>query len=107
MATITLVYDCSVGIQDPVDMVAKIAAVNLYNNGTLDFLPFTVGVGDDTTAVVGSIVRRTIVFTVTAEGELQYPTEEDKEAATRQLFTTALAAGAIVSVVAADPVVAP
>ncbi len=105
MATITLAYDCSVGIQDPAAMVAKIAAVNLYNNGELEFLPFTVF--SDVTAVVGAIVRRTIVFTVTAQGEIEYPTDLDKEYATRGLFTQALALNALVSVVAADPVVTP
>lgn len=107
MATITLAYDCEVGIQDPALMVAKIdsAAVDLYGQGELDFFPFTVF--SDVTAVVGPLVRRTIVFTVTAEGEVQYPTDEEKKLATRNLFTQQLALGAIVHVVAAEPVVAP
>lgn len=105
MATITLAYDCEVGIQSPAAMAPKIAAVDLFGSGTLDFLPFTLN--SDNTVVVGNAVRRTIVLDVTAEGEAQYPTDAEKQLATRKLFSQVLALSAIVSVEAAEPVVAP
>lgn len=105
MVQISLQYDCEVGLQDPAVMVAKVAAVNLYNNGELDFLPFTLAT--DTTVVNGTEVRRTVVFDVTADGEIQYPTDVDKQYVTRGLFSGALSLNAIVQVAALDPVVIP
>lgn len=105
MSQITLVYDCAVGIQNLAVMQAKVAAVNLYGNGELDFLPFTVA--SDVTAINGTQIRRTIVFDVTPDGEVLYPTDTEKQYATRGLFSQALTLDALVRVTAADPVVTP
>lgn len=102
---ITLVYDCEIGIQNPAAMAAKVGAINLYNNGTLDFLPLTVA--SDVTIAAGNIVTRTIIFDVTAQGLIDFPTDEEKKAMTRQLFTQQLALSGLVSVTAAEPVVTP
>lgn len=88
MATVTLRYDVNVGRQDLGAMVARVQAVPLLEDGTLDMLGMTKAI--DVSAVNGSSVRRTITLTVDAAGQQRFPTDDDKIAATRGLCKSTL-----------------
>lgn len=107
MATITLTYECAVGVLAPASLVSQVSGVNLYNNGTLEILGMSVLPGDDTTAAVGDHVEREIILTVNPDGEARFPTDKDKKDATRNLFRAQLAAGSLTRVTALEPVVTP
>jgi len=101
-ATVTLVYDCSVGIQDPNNFVALVAAVNIT-----DELPFLgMSVGADATVVAGGKVQRTIVLDVLPSGNAWFPSDALVAAATVGIYAQKIAQQVPCSVAASAPVVA-
>lgn len=105
MAQITLTYECEIGLQDPSAMAVKVAAVDLFSDGTLDLLGMSVNA--DTTSAAGLLVTREIVLDVLADGEDRFPTDADKIVATRNLFGARLNLEGLVRVTPAEPVVTP
>lgn len=103
MATVTLRYDVNVGRQNLGLMVAKVAAVPLLADGTLDILGMSVT--SDVSAVSGSVVRRTIALFVQTAGLARFPTDASKIYATKKLCKSELALKLAASVQAATPVV--
>lgn len=103
MATVTLEYDVSVGRQNLGAMVAKVNAVPLLVDGTLDILGMTKL--SDVSAVSGSLVRRTIALFVLPSGQERFPTNEAKIYATKNLCRSELALKLASFVTAAEPVI--
>lgn len=115
MTTITLDYVCDVGAQDPVAAAVTIAAIPLdatpgptqTTQGELALLGMTVN-SDTTAAVAGTnTVRRTVVLAVGVQGNELFPTDDEKKAATRNLWTDRLGKMIPAVVTASEPVVAP
>lgn len=89
MATVTLVYRVSAGLQNPVAFATLVGDVPLFD-GELDLLGLDV-VSDDTIAIPADRVAvRTIVLETNEQGDSLWRTEEQLKLATRQLYTTEL-----------------
>lgn len=101
-ATVTLVYSCSVGIQNPANFTAPVAAVDI----TTELPALAMNVSSDVTAVVAGKVRRTIVLNCTAKTNFYLPSNALIAAATQDLYSMKLALQVPCSVAASAPVVA-
>lgn len=106
--TVVLDHIFTVGLKDPATLVAKVAAIDVYEkpppgHGVLDILGMTI-VSDVTAVVVGSL-RRTITLRTTAQGDSFYPTADAIKNATRNIFRDALSLRTPAVVTALEPVV--
>lgn len=106
---VTLDYIIGVGLQNPANYVAVVAAINLYEpappgQGLLTYLGLTIV--SDVTMIAAGALHRTITLTPNAQGLLMYGTDPTKiKDATRNLFREALDLKTPGTVTAAEPVV--
>lgn len=108
MHTVVLDYLFDLGVQNPVAYVAKVQAIDVYEKpppgqGVLDILGMTIV--SDVAAIIGIELHRTITLKTTAAGDQLYPTANAIKAATRGIFTGALALRTPAVVTAVEPVV--
>jgi hypothetical protein len=107
--TVVLVYNMSLGLQDPANYVTFVGALDLYRpappgQGILALLGMSIV--SDVTAVFGSTLRRTITLQTTTFGDTLYGGDANQiKAATRNIFRAALGLLAPASVTASEPVV--
>lgn len=85
-------------------MVARVAAVPLLTDGTLDILGMT-KISDTSSVGSGSTVSRTIMLNVGPVGQQRFPTDGDKIAATTRLCKSQLELNLASVVRALTPVV--
>lgn len=98
---VTLAYDVSVGLQDPVAAAVRIGAIPLSQEW--EFLQLD-QVSD--TAVPGAgKVTRTIVLQTNPTSDAMFPTADELKAATRKLCSGVLSLAGIGQVTASDPTV--
>lgn len=93
--TITHVYRVPRNLQRQTEQEKNVAGLAsllgpawAYDNGELDFFHLTET--SDTTTTVGNNVERTIVWEAAAEFDVEYPTQEAKEAAAASILPTAV-----------------
>lgn len=101
--TVTLAYDVDPGPIPPATFAAQVLSIVL-DQGEQSFLGLTPN--SDTVAVVGALVRRTVVLNVGAQANLNFPSSDALKAATRNLYTERLSMMLPSVVTAIDPVVA-
>jgi hypothetical protein len=99
-ATVTLVYNCSLGIQIP--STTAVAAVDI----TQELPALGMTVNSDVTALVGSTVQRTIVLNVGTFGNRWFPSNDLLIAATQDLYSQKIGLQVPCYVQANTPVVA-
>jgi hypothetical protein len=87
MATVTLSYHVSLGLQLAANLLAKVQAIVL-NTGELDLLGMTVA--SDTSAVEDCDIVRTVVLETNAQGDELFPSDDALQDATRQLWRSRL-----------------
>lgn len=111
MATITLVYridlpdDISPAVLAGLISEPPAGRISLGTEGELDLLNMT-KIADFVTILLTEVTR-TIVLFVDPEGEVLFPNDADKIAATRNLYRQTIAQKAPAKVNADDPVVLP
>lgn len=89
MALILLAYrTASPPNLNPADMVAKVAAVPLFE-GELDMLGYEVAA--DLTLLVGTDVVRQVYLQTTEQSDTRFPTPQAQKFSTANLYTMALA----------------
>lgn len=94
MATITI--ELSVDWSEaraiyPSTIATQLAAIDIGSNDTLELLEYTLDA--DNTAVVGSMVTRTIELGTTADSDYLFPTDEAKIASVTKVFKGVLNLG--------------
>ncbi len=87
MATVTLSYRVSVGLQSAANLLAKVDAIVL-NTGELDLLGMTIV--SDESIVTDCFIERTVVLETNAQGDALFPTADALQDATRQLWRSRL-----------------
>lgn len=102
MATVTLSYTISVGLQSAANLLARVTAIVL-NTGEL--LLLGMDLVSDNTIVVDCDLVRTIVLATNAQGDALFPTPDAIADATRQLWRSRLNLLLPGIVTAAEPVV--
>lgn len=107
MATVTIAYTVPQGLRTITDLVSLLSAITLLptGGGELELLGMTKQ--SDVTVGGATDATRTIVLNVEPDGEVRFPSDDDKKDATRSLLGGQIALQMPAqNITSAEPVVA-